>query len=341
MVKRRELWEHLNDQVVGSDPCIIMGDFNIIRDDSERRGGRPRPRAAMEDFNSWIDHCGLIEMRSLGRSYLARSTSDHSPMFLEMKKDLFAYGPPPFRFQQMWIDHPDFRPFVEQVWQEEVAGTGLLRLALKLKKLRGALRVWNKQIFGRTEFHLQEIQAQIDSLESALQQDWDPTTERELLVKTAKLANWRSREETRLAQMAKLRWNVEGDQNSKFFHAYLSYKRKKRVMERRLQDDTVLKTPEEVHLGAVNYFSSFLQKESLENAPDLSQIISPVITAEESALLCDIPSIDEVKKALDSIPSNSAPGPDGFGAGFFKSSWDIIKIESMSTVEEFLEVENG
>ncbi|KAF5471947.1 hypothetical protein F2P56_008704 [Juglans regia] len=195
----------------------------------------------MEDFNSWIDHCGLIEMRSLGRrfswcngqrglssswekldrcfinasclsnfpnavlSYLVRSTSDHSPMFLEMKKDPFAYGPPPFRFQQMWIDHLEFRPFVEQVWQEEVAGTGLLRLALKLKKLRGALRVWNKQIFGRTEFHLQEIQSQIDSLESALQQDWDPITEQELLVKTAELADWRRREETRLAQMAKLR----------------------------------------------------------------------------------------------------------------------------------------
>ncbi|XP_035545050.1 uncharacterized protein LOC109016147 [Juglans regia] len=319
MVKRRELWEQLNDQVVGCEPSIIMGDFNIIRDDSERRGGRPRPRAAMEDFNSWIEHCGLIEMRSLGRrfswcngqrglsrswgkldrcfinasglsnfpdavcSYLARSTSDHSPMFLEMKKDPFVYGPPPFRFQQMWIEHPDFSSFVEHVWQEEVVGTGLLRLALKLKKLRGALRVWNKQIFSRTEFHLQEIQAQIDSLESALQQVWDPTTEQELLVKYAELANWRSKEETRLAQMAKIKW----------------------------------------------------KKESIVNVPDLTHIISPVITAEESALLCDIPSIDEIKKALDSIPSNSAPGPDGFGAGFFKSAWDIIKMDSMSAVEEF------
>lgn len=208
MVKRKDLWEHLKTQVIGSEPCFIVGDFNIIREDSKRRGGRPRPRAAMTDFNSWIQHYGLIEMRSWGRrfswcngqsglsrswakldrcflntscltsfpnaslSYLPRSTSDHSPLFMAFQVDPFHYGASPFRFQQMWIEHPYFLP-VKGIWQEEVGGTGLFKLALKLKKLRGALRVWNKQIFGRTETHLQEIQAHIDDLELVLQQEWD------------------------------------------------------------------------------------------------------------------------------------------------------------------------
>lgn len=102
--------------------------------------------------------------------------------------------------------------------------------------------------------------------------------EQELVRKHVELAYWRRREETRLLQLAKIKWGVEGDQNSKFFHAHLAYKRNKIVMEMRLQDGTYLRSPEEIHLGVVNYFSDFLQKEVHENSPDLGHLISPVIT---------------------------------------------------------------
>jgi len=272
MVERREVWESLNGQTLGNEPCIVVGDFNIIREDSERRGGKPRPRMAMEDFNNWIENCGLMDMKSSGRrfswcngqrglshswakldrgllnascltrfpnvnnSYLSRSTSDHSPMFIQFQSELFLYGPSLFRFQQMWIEHPDFHEFVGSIWKEEVGGMGLLKLAFKLKKLRGALREWNKCIFGRTEAHIQGLEIQIEEFESELQQEWDPRIEQELVLKNMELANWRRREETRLAQMAKVKWCAEGDQNSSFFHAYLFYKSKKRVTEMRLQD---------------------------------------------------------------------------------------------------------
>lgn len=67
MVERRVLWEQLNSQVLGNEPCLIAGDFKIIREDSERRGGRRRLRATIDEFNSWINQCGLIEMKSMGR----------------------------------------------------------------------------------------------------------------------------------------------------------------------------------------------------------------------------------------------------------------------------------
>ncbi|KAF5472311.1 hypothetical protein F2P56_009038 [Juglans regia] len=346
-------------QFLHMDKFIIndgeSGDFNIIKDDSERRGGRPRPRMAMEDFNNWIDNCGLIDMRSSGRRfswcngqrglarswakldrglvnascltrfpnmnncYLSRSTSDHSPMFLQFQSDLFKYGHSPFRFQQMWIDHPDFHQFVGRIWTEEVGGFGLLKLAFKLKKLRGSLREWNKGIFGRTEAHIQGLENKIEELESDLQQNWNSGIEQDLVSKNMELASWRRREEIRLAQLAKIKWRAEGDQNSSFFHAILSFKRKKRVLDMRLQDGTYLGSPEEIYLSAVNYFSNFLQCESHDSLPDLSHIISAVISLEDNAILGAIPSINEVKNALDSIPSNSAPGPDGFGSGFFKS----------------------
>ena len=68
-VERRYLWQELNSNHVGVDPCLFVGDFNIIRNDSERRRGRPRPIVAMDDFNDWIHQRGLMEMASKGSCF--------------------------------------------------------------------------------------------------------------------------------------------------------------------------------------------------------------------------------------------------------------------------------
>jgi hypothetical protein len=43
-------------------PWMIIGNFNTIRHDGERRGGCPCLPRAMEDFSSFIQNGGLIEV---------------------------------------------------------------------------------------------------------------------------------------------------------------------------------------------------------------------------------------------------------------------------------------
>jgi hypothetical protein len=38
-------------------------------------------------------------------------------------------------------------------------------------------------------------------------------------------------------------------------------------------------------------------------------------------------SVDEIKLALDDMPADKVPGPDGFSGGFYRSCWDIIKSD--------------
>ena len=45
--------------------------------------------------------------------------------------------------------------------------------------------------------------------------------------------------------------------------------------------------------------------------------------------------MNEVKDALFSIDSSKTPGPDGFGAGFFKHYWDVIKTDFYHCITEF------
>ncbi|KAF5481740.1 hypothetical protein F2P56_002370 [Juglans regia] len=236
MYERKVLWEDLSSHSLGSEPCLIAGDFNIIRNNSERKGGCPRPNAAMEDFNNWIHQGGLVEMRSKGKnyswcngqsglarswakldrvfmdvplfssfpnaicSYLPRTTSYHSPMVIEFKMDPFSYGPSPFHFQQMWLDHPQFLYCIRQVWSETVVGQDLTKLAMKLKKTKVALREWNKHIFGHTTMHINALERHIEELDHKLHINWDEATERDLLISTAELDIWLQREDTRGGQ---------------------------------------------------------------------------------------------------------------------------------------------
>ncbi|XP_041020463.1 uncharacterized protein LOC121262113 [Juglans microcarpa x Juglans regia] len=90
MIEHCELWDHLSSMTWTGIPCVVMGDFNIIHVDSERRGGNPRPCLAMSEFNDCIDNCGLIEWNLAVKCggaearLLNRSTSEHSPIFLRL-----------------------------------------------------------------------------------------------------------------------------------------------------------------------------------------------------------------------------------------------------------------
>ncbi|XP_035547392.1 uncharacterized protein LOC108979366 [Juglans regia] len=349
-LERQMLWEELNSDRMGGEPCLFAGDFNVIRSNIERCGGRPRNRVAIDEFNRWIHQGGLLEMNSQGGKftwcngqqglsrawakldrvlldanflslfptahclYLPRTTSDHCPMVIEFLSDPFSYGPPPFRFQQMWVEHPDFMTLVQKVWSESVIGSGLFKLATKLKKLKVALRVWNKSVFGRTNTQIAIFEDKIENLENLLQRGWDDDIERELVRTSNELSSWRLREDIRLAQMAKIKWRMGGDRNTKFFHVWLSNKKHRKIHQLRTSNGLEFNSPEAIHLGAVDYFSDFLQRSNpVREVPDLSSLILSVINDEDCVRLCGIPSLVEVKEALSTIPINSSPDGSSLG----------------------------
>jgi len=43
-------------------------------------------------------------------------------------------------------------------------------------------------------------------------------------------------------------------------------------------------------------------------------------------------SEEEVWKTVRSLPSDKAPGPDGFTGKFYKVCWQIIKLDIMSAI---------
>ncbi|XP_042964656.1 uncharacterized protein LOC122298876 [Carya illinoinensis] len=319
----------------------------------------------MNDFNDFIDTCGLVDMKAVGSKfswcngqrglawswskldrclmnvvaasffsdalckYMARTTSDYAPLSFVFKNMGNRYGPSPFKFKQMWVSHSNFWEVVNDTWSTSIDTRGLQGLATKLKKVKVVLKDWNRRVFGHTEMKIQEFENKIEQLDSQLQEGFSVDTEQALLEAKEELAVWMKREETRLSQQVKLRWMETGEASAQFFKTFVSLN-KPFVQEMRCPDGTCLNSPEEIHSGAVDYFSSFLQARNPRDLPDLSNLVQHSILEEENANLLQLPSIQEVKEAMFSIYVDSSPGPDGFGSGFYKRPTGFDKFRPIS-----------
>jgi exonuclease III len=163
----------------------VGGDFNIIRSLEEKKGGSRRLDRDSSDFNSLIDDLHLIDLEAnngihtwtnrrtgihqiackldrflisdslmmegttMEATILNFSGSDHWPIQLWLDVPATP-GKKPFRFEQFWLDHPDFQANIQDWWREaEVPrGSKMYRFQQKLKNLKQTLKLWNKHTFG-------------------------------------------------------------------------------------------------------------------------------------------------------------------------------------------------
>ncbi|KAL8516077.1 hypothetical protein ACS0TY_014670 [Phlomoides rotata] len=196
LTERKLLWEMIEtivSQNITSCICVI-GDFNSIRRESERRGiCIVSGMRDMEIFDGFMRNTGLLYMQLHGRSFtwykadgtcksridraminsewvskwpnsylkgLRRTLSDHCPIMLEIKvKD---WGPKPFRSLNAWFSFPGFKEYVAERWNSyEIDGWGGYVLKEKLKRLKDDLKQWNKEVFGTMERKIEEYKVEI------------------------------------------------------------------------------------------------------------------------------------------------------------------------------------
>ncbi|XP_042983328.1 uncharacterized protein LOC122312726 [Carya illinoinensis] len=335
-LERRRLWDSLMGANIHHLPWMVMGDFNIIRNDSERRGGRPRLALAMEEFNNWVGSCGLLNMPSCGNSLSwCNGHSGRSRHWARLDRCLFntvAFDAfPGANMEYLFFD------CVSHSWNgDDVGGSHLYMLVTKLKHLKIALRTWNNHTFGKTVSHVAALEDRIKGLEVSLQTEYAEDMEDDLVASQLELSVWLNREEQCLAQQAKQHWIQKGEANSAFFCA-VSRRNHKEVKAMQLEDGSILSSTEQIHDRAITYFSNFLKVGNSRDEPNLGDLVQPINSQDENDLLFCVPLSQEVYDALCSIPEDSSPGPDGFGSGFYRSCWHIVGTDVVAAVSEFFQ----
>lgn len=77
----------------------------------------------------------------------------------------------PFRFFNMWCDHPDFNKIVEKVWCTPVSGRAMYKVYYKLKLLRSELRKLNRRGFDNISGRVLKCRDELEAVRSRLQLD--------------------------------------------------------------------------------------------------------------------------------------------------------------------------
>lgn len=71
---------------------------------------------------------------------------------------------------------------------------------------------------------------------------------------------------------------------------------------------------------ACAHFQGFFTGQEERVNKDILQLIPRSVTQEQNQSLQDMPTIEELKTVVFSMNPNSAAGPDGMGASFFRSA---------------------
>nr|GEU56116.1 RNA-directed DNA polymerase, eukaryota [Tanacetum cinerariifolium] len=126
-----------------------------------------------------------------------------------------------------------------------------------------------------------------------------------------------------MAQKAKVRWSIEGDENLKFFHEIINKKRSQLVIRRVLVNGDCIADPPNVKKEFLNHFANrFSNPASLRFLLDV-QFENRLLADQKDDLERDV-THDEIRRAVWDCGTNKSPGPDGFTFEF-RRYWSIIK----------------
>nr|GFB40218.1 RNA-directed DNA polymerase, eukaryota [Tanacetum cinerariifolium] len=135
---------------------------------------------------------------------------------------------------------------------------------------------------------------------------------------------------------AKIRWAVEGDENSKYFHGIINKKRSQLAIRGILSDGDWIVDPLLVKREFHSYFSNCFVA-SVSDSISFDHTFPRQLTADQMDDLERVVSYDEIKNAICDCGTNKSPGPDGFTFEFFRKYWKIIDNDVMAAVMCFFD----
>nr|GEV54168.1 RNA-directed DNA polymerase, eukaryota, reverse transcriptase zinc-binding domain protein [Tanacetum cinerariifolium] len=163
---------------------------------------------------------------SIAALCLDRHLSDHRPILLrEVHMDI---GPIPFRFYHSWFDFVGFDDMIKLSWAslEYSNIDGMTRFKKKLKDLKVIIRRWVKtkrmEMVGSKLDTIAELEKIDKAMDIGVVDDCTVLHRIELKNNLLKLTEMEAKDRI---QKSKVKWAVEGDENSKFFHGIINKRR--------------------------------------------------------------------------------------------------------------------
>ncbi|VFR00567.1 unnamed protein product [Cuscuta campestris] len=337
--RRSESWNLLRSLGTRSSlPWVVVGDFNDLVFQHEKRGPFPHPEGLLRGFGEALEDCGLLNVPTMGYPFtwergkgtetwveerldrvvatgnwvdlqgafrvsnILTRTSDHSALFLDVYESerRVGRGGRRFRFEMAWLLDKGCRGVVEGAWRDGRAN-GLLSCVHNC-----GVRLMN---WGGDRVHM--FGKRINELRRE-QMRWrgrcDPYSLAEFRKLEFELSRLEAQEDAYWKQRAKQHWLRGADANTRFYHKFASNRRRKNNLLK-LRDDAGhwVEGRDLVRVIMEHYGNIFNANGAATGNANPFPSITPRVSDSHNAQLEAPFEKEEVKSALFSMFPDKAP----------------------------------
>nr|GEX70849.1 RNA-directed DNA polymerase, eukaryota, reverse transcriptase zinc-binding domain protein [Tanacetum cinerariifolium] len=125
------------------------------------------------------------------------------------------------------------------------------------------------------------------------------------------------------AQKAKIKWVIEGDENSKYYHGVINKKRNQRSIRGILVEGTWIDSPSLVKSEFLWHFKNRFEQPDSNRLHMNMRFSNTLSSVQVDDLECQV-SKEEIKKAVWDCGIDKSPGSDGFTFGFYRRPISLI-----------------
>ncbi|GKB63832.1 RNA-directed DNA polymerase, eukaryota [Tanacetum coccineum] len=319
------LWDYLSLVISNWEgEVVIMRDFNEVV--TNVRFGSVFNRKGADNFNSFIFNAGLVE-----------APLDHR--LILMREVKYDYGSVPFRFFHYWLEIDGFDKLVEDTWKEAqiIDSNAFLKMLKKLRYLKDKIRLWSRLNKESSNSRKRRLKAELADLDLAINKgDGEVIDVNRIHEVVRLLQDVEKIESLEVAQKAKIKWAIEGDENSKYYHDVLNKKRGQLAIRGVLVDGIWMESPPLVKNEFLTHFKNRFDQ-PVQNRIQLEMNFLNRINSDQKDDLEREIDKEEVKRAVWDCGIDKAPGLDGFTFGFYRRYWNLIASDVVDAISCFFQ----
>nr|GEU53261.1 RNA-directed DNA polymerase, eukaryota [Tanacetum cinerariifolium] len=347
---------------------IIFGNFNVVRYASERIGTVFNPSSA-NVFNQFIRDAHLWDIPLRGHLFtrinkhgdklskldrfltsdsfaplfqkysahvLDCHISDHKPILLPPLS--VDFGPIPFKFFNSWLLDKNLQTTINKFWDNfapENCTNLIVSFKNKMKALKTIIKDWSSNRKDAQTCEKEDLIKKINDFDANI------ATRYANLSVDAQHSSWIDnlrnidlKENLDSSQKAKIKWGIQADKNSKFFHAIVNQKRMYLSIQGIKLEGHWIEDPLGIKDAFLTFFKQKFQKADVVKIVNRS-LFYKSLNDEQNIFLASSVTESEIKDAIWDCGSDKSPGPDGFTFAFYKEFWDMFKSDVVEFVHHF------
>nr|GEX37072.1 putative RNA-directed DNA polymerase, eukaryota, reverse transcriptase zinc-binding domain protein [Tanacetum cinerariifolium] len=210
--------------------------------------------------------------------------------------------------------------------------------ALLAQRSQAKIKVWLRDTKNIERRHKEKVLVTLKNLDVKIDSNITSLEDRKSCTKLLHDIDKIDRLETlELLQKLRIKWDIEGDENSKFFHCLVNQIGRTNCIHGIMSDGTWVTNMLQVKESFMNFFKEKFQPHDF--MIDLPSITFPsnLSSSNHDILEKDV-TLEEIKSAVWDCGNDKATGHDGFPFGFIKRYWELLKNDNMEFVTRFLKM---